>query len=292
MAMARTARALHYMEEDISLNNARVFPRRTKATPIDDMAFIGMPPRGIQADSAEVSVTFTWDKLRGEQLAEEWSNICPTKLGGVAYGEVEGEFEVGRFLQKGWVITSRGCPNHCWFCYAWRRVKFQELDIKDGWIVQDDNLLACSSQHILDVFSMLKRQPKKPIFNGGIEAKLLNEWNVNLIVNSKPERIFLAYDTEDDYEPLVVASKLLQRAEIIRPKGRIACCYCLIGYPKDTIEKAEFRLERILKLGFMPFAMLWKKENSSVLNEEWRRFQRLWARPAIIFSRYKNKYYV
>jgi len=271
---------------------ARVFPRRTKATPTDELAFVGMPPKNTQVDRAIVSVTFTWDKLRGEQIAEEWSKICLTEIGGVAYGDVSGQFESGKFLQNGWTITSRGCPNYCWFCYAWKRVEFQELNIIDGWIVQDDNLLACSQQHILDVFSMLKRQSNKPIFSGGLEPTLLNDWNINLIVESKPERIFLAYDTKDDYDPLVSASKLLERAGIIRPKGRIACCYCLIGYPKDTIEQAEKRLEQILELGFMPFAMLWKKEDGTILDENWRKFQRFWARPAIIFSRYKNKYYV
>ena len=76
---------------------ARVFPRRTKATPTDDLAFVGFPPKFINADKALVSVTFTWDKLRGEQIAEEWNKIVPTEIGGVAYNQVEGEFESGKF---------------------------------------------------------------------------------------------------------------------------------------------------------------------------------------------------
>lgn len=48
-----------------------------------------------------------------------------------------------------------------------------ELPITDGYNVLDDNLLACSEKHIHDVFDMLKRQKEKPIFTGGIEAKIL-----------------------------------------------------------------------------------------------------------------------
>ena len=32
-----------------------------------------------------------------------------------------GDFVPGRYLAPGYVITSRGCPNRCWFCSVWRR---------------------------------------------------------------------------------------------------------------------------------------------------------------------------
>ena len=42
---------------------ARVFPRRTKATPDDPLAFTGPPPKGGLPDMEEVhvSVAFTYD---------------------------------------------------------------------------------------------------------------------------------------------------------------------------------------------------------------------------------------
>ena len=48
------------------------------------------------------------------------------------------------YMKPGYVITSRGCPNRCWFCAVPKREGYQlrELPVTDGWIVADDNLLA------------------------------------------------------------------------------------------------------------------------------------------------------
>ena len=56
---------------------ARVFPRKTKATPTDDLAFVGLPTKkdfeaAQAADEVHVSVTFTYDIPKAEQIAEKW----------------------------------------------------------------------------------------------------------------------------------------------------------------------------------------------------------------------------
>jgi hypothetical protein len=50
----------------------RVFPRRTRATPDDRLAYFGPPGRFAEADEVHVDCTFTWDKPIAEQLAEQW----------------------------------------------------------------------------------------------------------------------------------------------------------------------------------------------------------------------------
>ena len=54
---------------------ARVFPRRTRATPDDELAFFGPPRFDMEADEVHVDVTFTADKLYAEHLAEQWKPI-------------------------------------------------------------------------------------------------------------------------------------------------------------------------------------------------------------------------
>ena len=150
----------------------------------------------------------------------------------------------------------------------------------------DDNLLACSEQHIRDVFDMLKQQEEKPVFTGGLEAKLLLPWHVDLLRETKTKRMYFAYDTPDDYEPLVAAGKLLREGGITKASHR-AACYVLIGYPGDTMEKAEKRLLDTWAAGFVPFAMLYRDKDGQT-NPDWRKFQRVWVRPEIICSRLKN----
>lgn len=260
----------------------RVFPRRTTATPTDDRAFIGNPPMfWPEADEVHVSVTFTWDRAEGERLADAWTATgLPVKLGGPAYDEPGGEFVLGRYLKPGYTITSRGCPNHCWFCIVPKREGgLRELAIADGWIVQDDNLLACSDDHVRAVFTMLKRQQQRAEIRG-LEAKQLQRWHVDLLADMKPARMYFAYDAPDDLQPLRQAGAMLAEAGFHRESHRV-CAYVLIGYPGDSLGAAEKRLRESWAAGFWPFAMLYRDERGEA-NREWRKFQKSWCRPPLV----------
>ncbi len=263
----------------------RVFPRRTKATPIDDMAYINCPPPFFaEADEVHISVAFTYDIPQAEWLAYQWEHVAPVTIGGPAYNKPSDEFVPGMYLKKGYTITSRGCPNRCWFCSVWKREgEVRELQIKDGCNILDDNLLACSENHIRNVFKMLKCQPEQIEFTGGLEAKRLKGWHVDLFADLKPKQMFFAYDTPDDKEPLIEASKKLLTAGFTVASHSLRC-FVLIGYPKDTFREAEKRLKFCVKNGFSPMAMLWKNKKGDTCLE-WRKFQRLWARPAIIYRK-------
>lgn len=271
---------------------ARVFPRRTRATPDDALAFTSAPPRdGLpNIDEVHISVAFTYDLERAYTLAEEWNRLgVPVRLGGPAFHAPGGDFVPGMYLKKGYVITSRGCPNRCWFCAVPAREggKLRELPITEGYNVLDDNLLACSEAHIRAVFDMLMRQTERPMFTGGLEARLLRPWHVELLRKAKARRMYFAYDTPDDYEPLVEAGRLLREGGFTKA-SHVAVCYVLIGYPGDTMDAAQKRLLDTWDAGFLPFAMLYRDKSGNT-DSEWRKFQRLWVRPEIICSRMKQE---
>lgn len=279
----------------------RVFPRRTKATPDDDLAYFDDPGRGrsalpdlfAEADEVHVSVTFTADRLRAERLAEAWERVAPVKVGGVAYGDRSLEFIPGRYIKPGYTFTSRGCPRRCWFCGVWK--KWPEphlLPIVDGWNILDDNLLACPRPHVEAVFRMLRRvsreQRRRVEFTGGLEARALEDYQVGLLADLRPRpSCFFAYDPGDPFETLESAARRMLAAGFTRASHRFRC-YVLIGYPKDTFAAAEKRLRDMLRVGFTPMAMLWQPETPSAERwkpaPDWRAFQRRWVRPAIIHS--------
>jgi hypothetical protein len=273
---------------------ARVFPRRTNATPTDDYAFVGDPPLFLPDDitEAHVSVTFTWDLPEAERLVRAWRRIAPVKIGGPATGTRGEEFAPGMYLKPGYVITSRGCPNRrCWFCSVPGREGsgVRELPVVDGWLVLDDNLLACSERHIREVFDMLSGQENRAVFSGGIEAARLKPWHVELFKLLRPKRIYFAYDTPDDLPPLVEAARLFREAEYGTQSN--LRCYVLVGYPGDTFERAEGRLNTVLRLGMCPMAMLYRDDTGKTTNH-WRRFQRAWARPAAIYAKHRDMSYL
>lgn len=266
----------------------RIFPRKTQATPIDENVIINrMPNLFDEADQIKISVAFTWDIPRAEELAYAWRPVAPVSIGGPAFNEVGGEFEPGMYLKGGYTITSRGCNNKCWFCSVWKREQgVRELPIKPGFNIVDDNLLACSDHHIKSVFTMLRMQKEPILLTGGIEAKLLKDWHLDWFNMIRLKRLYCAYDTPDDYEPLVEAGKMLKRIGITM-ENRKAACYVLIGYPNDTMDKALKRIHQTIQAGFFPFAMLWRNEKGEY-KKEWKQFQRLWANPIITATSIKN----
>jgi len=260
---------------------ARVFPERTAATPDDPLVFVDCEP-GLfppEVDEVHVSVAFSWHRRRAEELALAWKPVAPVKIGGPGWSKEPGaDFVPGMYLKRGYVITSRGCPNRCWFCSVWQRESgLKELPITDGYIVQDDNLLACSERHIRGVFDMLSRQRRRAHLRG-LEAKLLQPWHVELLRGINPAAMWFAYDTPDDEEPLRAAGRQLWEAGFTHNK---LYCYVLVGHPRDTIDSAETRLRRAWRAGFLPFAMLWR-DLEGKRDPTWRRFARTWCRPASV----------
>jgi hypothetical protein len=268
----------------------RVFPRKTKATPDDALAYFGPPDMFVEADEVHVSVTFTYDKAKAERLAEQWHGIAPVKIGGVAYGDDSLEFIPGRYIKPGYTITSRGCPRRCWFCGVWKKWPTPHLlPIVEGWNILDDNLLACPRDHVETVFAMLRRQKRRVEFTGGLEALSLEDYQVDLLASLTPRpTMFFAYDPGDAFETLEHAARRLLAAGFTRCSHRLRC-YVLIGYPKDTFEAATARLQQMLSIGMTPMAMLWRPETASQERyapaPAWRAFQRRWARPAIIHGK-------
>ncbi len=267
----------------------RVFPRKTNATPDDELVRVNVRPTLFdQADEVHVSVAFSWDIPLAEWLAKQWEYVAPVKIGGPAFKEKGSAFIPGMYMKKGYVITSRGCPNRCWFCAVPEREghELRELPITDGWILTDDNLLACSPKHIESVFEMLKRQPHKPQFTGGLEAKLLTQDMAFRLKELRPETLFFAYDTPEDYEPLVQAGKYLENAGFVK-SHHIARSYVLCGYKGDTFAKAEKRMWQAWDAGFMPFSMLYRNDKGGT-DSEWRKFHREWANRRIVGSKLKK----
>jgi hypothetical protein len=269
---------------------ARVFPRRTNATPDDEYAFVGDPPARLPEDITEVnvSVAFSYDKLEAERLCEAWSKIAPTFIGGPGTGERGEEFIPGKFVKRGFVITSRGCDGSCWFCgIPAREGPVRELPVSQGWNCLDDNLMACSESHIREVFKMLEGQKKsghRIFFTGGIEAARIRSWHVELLKKLRPKEIFFGCDDDEKFFHLHEAVKLFKEADYFSHNTLRA--YVLIGYRGDTFEDAERRLRRVKDLGVCPMAMLYRDLSGAMTpDKDWKRLQRLWARPALIYGK-------
>ena len=257
----------------------RVFPRRTSFTPTDAMAFVGEPPlMRPQADEVHVSVTFTWDRERGEHLAAAWRQYYPVvRLGGPAYGSPAGAFTPGMYVRESVTFTSRGCNHSCPWCLVPTHEGHLSIPgpIPPGWIVQDNNLLQCPREHILRVADMLQAQHRAITFSGGLETRLIDDWVVaNLLWETDIKAVFLACDTVGALRPLLTAVARLSflRRDQLR-------CYVLIG--RETMPEAKTRLRAVWDAGCLPFAQLYQPPDEWIqYSPEWRALARTWSRPA------------
>ena len=264
-----------HMDETI-----RVFPRRTKWTPTDELAFIGDPPLFLPENRdipVRVSVAFTWDIDEGQRLGRAWSGyFSDVKVGGPAFGDPGGEFVPGRFLKEGVTITSRGCPNHCPWCHVpGREGPIRELPIHPGWIVQDNNLLACSDAHIEAVFGMLEGQRRRVFFNGGLDARLFTERHRELIDTIRVGELWFACDHAGALGQIERIAPILDGVPVDKRR-----CFVMIGYGDETLSQAEQRLETVYSLGFLPFCQLYQDENRKKWSPDWRALAYKWMRPA------------
>jgi hypothetical protein len=263
----------------------RVFPARNQWTPQDQMAFVGDPPLfrpGTRKTPVRVSVTFTWHKARAEKIAEAWASFYDdVKIGGPAYRDPGGEFMPGRFLKLGCTITSRGCPKRCGWCVVPNNEgELRELQIKPGWIVQDNNLLACSDRHLKAVFQMLQNQHRRIYFNGGLDKHFLKPWHRELFDSILIGELWFACDTTSDLPWLEKAARVLEGIPLRKRR-----CYAMIGYDNETVAEAQRRIEQIFQLGFMPFCQLYQPDETKVYPLEWRQIRRKWSRPAAYMPR-------
>lgn len=271
---------------------ARVFPRKTNMTPTDPLAFIGPPTLDALAmdiDEVHISVTFSWDLEKAEELYEAWQILgVPVEVGGPAFDDRMGDFTPGMYVKKGSVFTSRGCSKDCWFCSVPKCAHgvIRELPIFDGYNICDDNILGTSETHFRAVIEMLSRQKEKAVFSGGLEPALLQPWQAELLRSITPKTMYTAYDTKDDYDAIVNMAKTFWDAGF-SPNSRNIKCYCLCGYEGDTFDDAEKRMNQIMGVGFLPFAMLFRDEDGST-RAEWRHFQREWANAYIVGKKFSD----
>lgn len=260
------------------MNRLLVVPKKTSRTPED--AWVG-PPGLFHRDIelVEISCVFTWDKDYCEELRHQWEpRAKKVAVGGPAYDDVGGEFEPGRYVKRGIVHTSRGCLRRCPWCYVWKREgKIRELEVKEGNIIEDSNLLACSRQHIEKVFEMLKAQ-KKIEFAGGIDARLLREWHIDAIGGLNVHQLFLAYDHKSQKQSALSAISRLGR--VLNHPNKIRC-YVMVGR-NETMGEAEERLREVWDAGGLPFAQVYDKLDDR--DRKWARFARVWQRPAAMRS--------
>ena len=90
--------------------------------------------------------------------------------------------------------------------------------------------------------------------------------------------MFFACDSADNISNIKRIAPMLANFPIDKKR-----CYVLIGFDGESLQEAESRLLEVASYDFMPMAMLYRPLDAKHIrhhSREWRKLQRLWARPA------------
>jgi hypothetical protein len=163
-------------------------------------------------------------------------------------------------------FLTRGCPRGCKFCIVAGkegRKSIKVADLSEFWRGQkkiqllDPNLLACREHP--DLLQQLIESKACVDFNQGLDIRLTNEQNIDLINRVRVKSIHFAWDNaEDDLKPYFERYRSLAKH---KPHGQYGIVYCLTNFG-STMEENLYRIYTLRDMGFDPYVMVYDKPNA------------------------------
>lgn len=183
-------------------------------------------------------------------------------------------------------FLTRGCPRGCDFCH----VKAKEgqcsrkvADLSEFWrgqkniILCDPNILACPNH--MELLQQLADSKAKVEFNQGIDIRLVNDKNLELLRQIRLSNIHLAFDRYQDkaiIEPRL--RKFVEKTGFNKDKGHVMV-YILVNFD-TTLEQDIERIQLCRELKLSPYPMIYDKEHADPI---YRKLQR-WCNNFIFWS--------
>lgn len=183
-------------------------------------------------------------------------------------------------------FLTRGCPRRCSFCHVSTKEGCKSVkvaDLSEFWrgqkkiILCDPNILACR-EHI-DLLQQLADSGAKVNFNQGIDIRLVNDRNLELLKQIRLDCIHFAFDRWQDKD--IIEPRLRAFAEKTgyhRNNGKVMV-YILTNYD-TTLEQDIYRIQLCRELNFSPYPMVYDKKNAKPV---YRQLQR-WCSNFIFWS--------
>ena len=205
-----------------------------------------------------------YHKERDNDLPDEVEHIYP-------------DYSIYGIEDEAYGFTTRGCPRGCSFCHVVAkegRCSRKVANVDEFWkgqkniILNDPNILACPDHK--DLLIQLADTKATVEFNQGLDIRLINNDNLELLQRVKLNHIHFAFDRwqdKDIIEPRLRAFK--EATGYDRSRGKVMV-YILVNYD-TTIEQDIYRIQLCRELNFAPYPMIYDKEHCDPI---YRKLQR------------------
>jgi hypothetical protein len=161
-------------------------------------------------------------------------------------------------------FLTRGCPNNCGFCPVSKKeglISHKVADLSEWWngqkniVLMDANLLACKDH--MDLLQQLVDSGARVDFMQGLDARFINEKNIELIKQVKIKTIHFAWDRMK-FEQQIVRGLTLAREHLKVAHNEIV--YMLTNYD-TSIQEDLYRKDKIAELGYIPDVRIYRKNS-------------------------------
>lgn len=163
-------------------------------------------------------------------------------------------------------FLTRGCPRGCEFCIVAEkegRRSHKVADLSEFWNGQkyikllDPNILACKEHP--DLLKQLIDSKAYVDFNQGVDIRLTNEANIQLLNQVKFKEIHFAWDNAKD--DLRHYFSEYARLSARKPHGTYGMVYVLVNFNSD-MEENLYRIYTLREMGYNPYVMVFDKPNA------------------------------
>lgn len=171
------------------------------------------------------------------------------------------------------------------------RKSYKVADLSEFWkgqkkiVLCDPNILACPEH--LQLLQQLVASGSKVNFNQGIDIRLVNEKNIELLKQIRLDGVHFAFDRWQDRE--IIEPKLRMFAERTGYERHKVMVYILVNFD-TTIEQDLYRIQLCRELNFAPYPMIYDKEHCDPIYRKMQRWcnnRIFWKTPT--FDEYKRR---
>ncbi len=162
-------------------------------------------------------------------------------------------------------FLSRGCPRGCKFCHVGakegRRAR-KVADLSEFWSGQkyiklmDPNPAACVEWR--DIFGQLAESGAWVDFTQGLDIRIMTQEKIAELMKIKVEQVHFAWDNYEDKE--IIVPKLKEFAETTGWGRKKMSVYVLTNF-NTTLEQDLDRIYTLRDMGYMPYVMIYDKQN-------------------------------